>query len=161
MNEQSLGKKPVESRRGAKAFSSLSYVHRGSVGMAVCWQRTTILKWAGRGGIPYTLKELRSTATERRAYTNCVSPTVEQRDPLDGGRARGELLRGIGFDSYDARRAVEACGELLQASTGRFDWARSCVFWCGRSADGIDPPSKVRNPTSRLSRRLKCVFNSC
>jgi hypothetical protein len=102
MNEQSLGKKPVESRRGAKAFSSLSYVHRGSVGMAVCWQRTTILKWAGRGGIPYTLKELRSTAPERRAYTNCVSPIVEQRDPHDGGRARGGFLRGIGFDSYDA-----------------------------------------------------------
>jgi hypothetical protein len=29
----------------------------------------------------------------------------------------------------------------------------------GASADGIDPPSKVRNPTNRLSRRLKCVFN--
>jgi hypothetical protein len=58
MNEQSLGKKPVEIRRGAKTFSSLLSVHLGLVGLAVYCQRTTILKWAGRGGIVCTLKEL-------------------------------------------------------------------------------------------------------
>ena len=136
-------------------------MHLGFVGMAVFWPRTTILKWAGRGGVPFTLVELRSTAPDRRTATSGVSATVEGRDPHDGGRARGELLRGIGFDSYDARRAVAERGELLQASAGGFDLARSCVFWCRRSADGIDPPSKVRNPTNRWSCRLKCVFNSC
>jgi hypothetical protein len=80
---------------------------------------------------------------------------MEEEGPLDGGHARGELLRGIGFDSYDARRAVAAFGELLQACAGRFDLARSCFFWCGRSADGIDPPSKVRNLTNRCSCRLR------
>jgi hypothetical protein len=99
-----------------------------------------------------------SLAPDRRTTTSRVSPTVEEKGSHDGGRARDELLRGIGFDSYDARRAVAACGELLQASAGRFDLARSCVFWCKRSADGIDPPSKVRNLTNRWSCRLKCIL---
>ena len=85
---------------------------------------------------------------------------MERREPHDGGHARGELLRGIGFDSYDAWGAAAAYGELLQGAAGSFDLASRCVLWCGRSADGIDPPSKVRNLTNRLSRRLRCVFNS-
>ena len=86
---------------------------------------------------------------------------MERKERHDGGHARGEPLRGIGFDSYDALRAVAACDELLQGAAASFDLARRSVFWCGRSADGIDPPSKVRNLTNRLSRRLRCVFNSC
>jgi hypothetical protein len=108
----------------------------------------------------HTEKNVVSAAPERRTSTGSISPAVERREPHDGGRARGELLRGIGFDSCDARRAVAAFGELSQALAGCFDLARRCVFWCKRSADGIDPPSKVRNLTCRLSRRLKCVFNS-
>jgi hypothetical protein len=35
MDEESLGKRPVEIRRGAKAFSSLLSAHLGLVGIAV------------------------------------------------------------------------------------------------------------------------------
>ena len=54
---------------------------------------------------------------------------MERREPHDGGHARGELLRGIGFDSYDALRAVAACDELLQGAAGGFDLAG--VVCCG------------------------------
>ena len=58
MDQQTWGKKPVEIRRGAKAFSSLLSVHLGLVGIAVCFLCATILKWAGRGGVVCILKEL-------------------------------------------------------------------------------------------------------
>jgi hypothetical protein len=58
MDEQSLGIKPVESRRGAEAFSHLSSVHLGFVEIAVCCLCATILKWAGRDGVAWILKEL-------------------------------------------------------------------------------------------------------
>jgi hypothetical protein len=58
MDQQTWGKKPVEIRRGAKTFSSLLSVHLGLVGIAVCCQRTTILKWARRGGVVWLLKGL-------------------------------------------------------------------------------------------------------
>jgi hypothetical protein len=160
MEEQSLGIRPVESRRGAEAFSHLSSVHLGFVEIAVCCLCATILKWAGRGGVACILKEPRPTAPDERTTTSRVSPTAEKKGSHDGGCARGELLRGIGFYSYEPRRAVAACGELRQALAGRFDLAKSRLFCCMRSADGIDPPSKVRNLTNRLSRRLRCVFNS-
>jgi len=65
-------------------------VHLGFVGIAVCWQRTTILKWAGRGGVGSIPKKLRPTAPDWRETTSRVSPTVEGRDPHDGGCARDE-----------------------------------------------------------------------
>jgi hypothetical protein len=48
-------------------------------------------------------------------------------EPHDGGRARGEPLRGIGYNSYHAWGVVAARGEPLSASTGLFDLARSCA----------------------------------
>ena len=58
MHEQTLGKKRVEIRRGAKTYSSLLSVHLDFVGMAVCCLCATILKWAGRNGVVCILKEL-------------------------------------------------------------------------------------------------------